>query len=138
MTDDEYTPRIATRTWQCAEYLGRWIADGKYPPGVRIDPEQLRADLGVSRTAFREALRLIEGKRMIVARPNSGTRVTDPTTWNLSDPDVCRWLTPSNCGHQFQDDAQAFHAFLATRPSLKTNLFYRSAYNTVTAALKED
>lgn len=133
----EYTPRITTRTWQCAEWIGQWIANGKYTPGERIDPDKLRTELGVSRTAFREALRLMEGKGMLTARPNSGTRVTDPVTWNLTDADVCRWLTPSNIGRMFQNDAYVFHAFLASRPDLKNNLFFKNAYDAATAVQKE-
>ena len=47
--------------------------------------------MGVSRTAVREAIRVLVGKGLLVLKPKSGTRVRDPENWNHLDPDVLRW-----------------------------------------------
>src|SRR5829696_7401614 len=50
----------------------------------------LRHD-GASRTAVREAIRILVGKGLLESKPKSGTRVRDPENWNHLDPDVLRW-----------------------------------------------
>ena len=51
--------------------------------------------LGVSRTAYREAIRILAAKGLIESRPKAGTRVTQRSRWNLLDPDVLGWAFES-------------------------------------------
>ena len=46
----------------------------------------------VSRTAYREAIRILSAKGLIHSRPRTGTRVSEMSSWNLLDPDVLAWL----------------------------------------------
>jgi DNA-binding FadR family transcriptional regulator len=46
---------------------------------------------GVSRTVLREALKTLEAKGMIEARPKVGTRVSPTSRWNFFDPQVLSW-----------------------------------------------
>jgi DNA-binding FadR family transcriptional regulator len=46
----------------------------------------------VSRTAYREALRILAAKGMIESRPKAGTHVTGRARWNLLDPEVLDWM----------------------------------------------
>lgn len=131
------TTHPRTMAWHAAELIAAMIADGTYKPGDRIDPDGLRADHDITRTTFREAVRLLEGKGMITARPMTGTRITEPHQWNVTDPDVTRWLTPSNAGSQYQAAAHEFHALLAAHPDMAANPFYRHAYDAVVAIQKE-
>jgi DNA-binding FadR family transcriptional regulator len=48
-------------------------------------------DLGVSRTAYREAVRVLAAKGLVESRPKVGTHVTHRRRWQVLDPDVLRW-----------------------------------------------
>jgi GntR family galactonate operon transcriptional repressor len=71
--------------------LGARITSGKYEPGSLIDPEQLEAELGVSKTVVREALRVLAAKGLVDSRPKRGTFVRARTAWSLLDIDVMQW-----------------------------------------------
>ena len=51
--------------------------------------------LSVSRTAYREAVRILAAKGLVDARPKVGTRVNPQSTWHLLDPDVLDWTFES-------------------------------------------
>ena len=58
-----------------------------------LDNEVEASDrLKVSRTAYREAVRILAAKGLIEARPKLGTRVSEPRCWHLLDPDVISWI----------------------------------------------
>ena len=44
-----------------------------------------------SRSVLREAIKVLNAKGLVTARPRAGTFVTPPSEWNLFDPDVLRW-----------------------------------------------
>jgi DNA-binding FadR family transcriptional regulator len=77
--------------------LGRRILRGEIRPG---DALEAASAMAASRTALREAIRVLAAKGLVEARPRVGTRVTPRESWNLLDPDVMAWqhddaLTPS-------------------------------------------
>lgn len=75
-----------------ADWLGRKIVAGTFASGQAIPTEMdFLAETGISRGAYREALRRLVGKGMLVTRTRSGTRVTPRDDWSLLDPDVVRW-----------------------------------------------
>jgi GntR family transcriptional regulator, galactonate operon transcriptional repressor len=77
---------------QVAQKLGRAIVAGHYNAGDLLPNEDdLRAEISVSRTAYREAVKFLTAKGMVEARPKSGTRVAPRDKWNLIDPDVLVW-----------------------------------------------
>jgi DNA-binding GntR family transcriptional regulator len=51
------------------------IYEGAYPPGAPIRQEQLAAELNVSRTPLREALRMLEREGLVKVAPGRGLRV---------------------------------------------------------------
>lgn len=51
------------------------IYGGRYPAGARLPQEALAAELGVSRTPLREALRVLEHEGLIRVTPGEGARV---------------------------------------------------------------
>lgn len=71
--------------------LGLRIVRGDYPPGARIDVDSLEPELGVSKTAMREALRVIREKGLIDSWPRRGTIVNPRKDWKLLDSDVILW-----------------------------------------------
>jgi DNA-binding GntR family transcriptional regulator len=58
-------------------YLRRQILDGTLPPGAILSQVQLARQLGVSRTPLREALRLLQEERLVLAEHNQRVRVAD-------------------------------------------------------------
>lgn len=76
-----------------ARELGTAILTGRYLPGESLEGEiEQSAALGVSRTAYREAMRMLVAKGLIESRPKAGTRVTERAKWSLLDPDVIAWM----------------------------------------------
>ena len=53
------------------------IYDGVYAPGAPLRQEQLAAELDVSRTPLREALRMLEREGLVKVAPGRGLRVVD-------------------------------------------------------------
>jgi DNA-binding FadR family transcriptional regulator len=72
--------------------LGRRVVGGHYPADkVLPNEEQLCQELAVSRTALREAVKVLAAKGLLEARPRIGTRVRTKDQWNLLDPDILAW-----------------------------------------------
>ena len=76
-----------------ARDLGVRIVSGRIQPGSILNGEiQASERLNVSRTAYREAVRILAAKGMVESRPKFGTRVSEPRRWHLLDPDVISWI----------------------------------------------
>lgn len=60
-----------------AETVGERIIKGVLPPGSRLLEVQLASDMGVSRGPLREALRVLEKRRLVRILPRRGALVTD-------------------------------------------------------------
>ena len=75
-----------------ARDLGVLIVSGRYRPGHILDGEvEASEQRKVSRTAYREALRILAAKGLVNSRPRVGTRVSALDQWHLLDPDVLSW-----------------------------------------------
>jgi DNA-binding FadR family transcriptional regulator len=76
--------------------LGKRIVVGDLHPGDVLPREDVLADsMNVSRTALREALKVLTAKGLIEARPKIGTRVRPREAWNQLDADVLSWRCAS-------------------------------------------
>jgi DNA-binding FadR family transcriptional regulator len=76
--------------------LGRRIVTGELRPGEVLPREDVLAEsMDVSRTALREALKVLSAKGLIEARPKIGTRVRKVEFWNQLDADVLSWRCAS-------------------------------------------
>jgi len=85
-----------------ARALGVEIVSGKRAPGEMLGGEiEASEKLGISRTAYREAIRILAAKGLIESRPKAGTRVTARTRWNMLDPDVLAWMFEGDPGRDF-------------------------------------
>jgi GntR family galactonate operon transcriptional repressor len=73
------------------ESLGSRIVAGDVPPGQVLDLELLGSELDVSKTALREALRVLTSKGLVDARQRRGTFVRERDSWDMLDSDVIRW-----------------------------------------------
>lgn len=76
-----------------ARDLGVQIVSGRYKAGDILNGEIDASDrLKVSRTAYREAVRILAAKGLVESRPKVGTKVSAPERWHLLDPDVLSWI----------------------------------------------
>jgi len=87
--------------WVATE-LGARIVGGTYRPGDYIPNEtKLGEELGVSRTALREAFKTLTAKGLIESRPKLGTRIKERKQWNMFDSDVLEWFFQTDPSIEF-------------------------------------
>ena len=80
-----------------ARDIGIRIVSGRIEPGRILNGEiEASERLQVSRTAYREAVRILAAKGLVESRPKLGTRVSGPRQWHLLDPDVISWIFASD------------------------------------------
>jgi DNA-binding FadR family transcriptional regulator len=91
------TPRKAVRIpGAIAAKLGAQIVSGHYRPGDVLHGEIDTSDrLQISRSAYREAVRILVAKGLVGVLPKVGTRVNPRERWHLLDPDVLAWIFQS-------------------------------------------
>ncbi|MBB3896717.1 GntR family transcriptional regulator [Roseococcus suduntuyensis] len=73
---------MATAREQAYLTLRRRLADGTYAPGSHLREEELAAQLGVSRTPVREALRRLDAEGWLRVVPNQGAFAFE---WSVAD-----------------------------------------------------
>ncbi len=89
------------------DHLGEAIVAGRYAVGAWLPPEPvLCAELGVSRTVVREAVKSLIAKGLISTGPKVGTRVLAGEHWNWFDPDVIGWQSKAGLTAEFLRDLQ--------------------------------
>ncbi|MGH6639634.1 MAG: FadR/GntR family transcriptional regulator [Polaromonas sp.] len=89
------------------DHLGEAIIAGRYGVGASLPPEPvLCAELGVSRTVVREAVKSLIAKGLITTGPKVGTRVLPADQWNWFDPDVITWQSKAGLTPEFLRDLQ--------------------------------
>lgn len=71
---------------QIADYLGTLIIKRELKPGERIKEAKLAQELGVSRGPIREALHILENRRLVEILPRRGARVMQMS------PAYAEWL----------------------------------------------
>lgn len=82
---------------QVTNDLGRAIVAGEYSCESGLPTEaQLCEAYGISRTAVREAVKMLAAKGLISSRPRQGISVEQPSNWNLYDTSVLSWLLESS------------------------------------------
>lgn len=89
------------------DLLGEAIVAGRHAPGASLPPEPLLgAELGVSRTVVREAVKSLIAKGLVTTGPKVGTRVQPEDQWNWFDPDVITWRSRAGITPEFLRDLQ--------------------------------
>jgi GntR family transcriptional regulator, galactonate operon transcriptional repressor len=81
--------------------IGRQIVSGKVKPGDMLPEAKLIAELGVSRTVLREAIKVLGTKGLVEARPRTGTKVSARNHWRLMDPDILAWQSETGLNEPF-------------------------------------
>ncbi len=81
---------------QVANTIGKEIVSGDIPVGGALPTEaQLSETYGVSRTAIREAVKILTSKGLISSKPRQGIRVEPEQQWNIYDAKILSWLLDS-------------------------------------------
>ena len=92
--------------------LGRRILSGGLKPGHVFDPAALERDFGVSRTAVREAMKVLAAKGLVDSRQKRGTFVRPREDWNLLDADLIRWQFEGRGRRPFLDQLAEVRAIV--------------------------
>ena len=83
-------------TVELVNRLGHQIVSGRFSAIDGLPNEGvLSSELKISRTAVREAIKMLTAKGLVGSRPRRGTEVRPVSDWNLLDSDVLRWLRES-------------------------------------------
>jgi DNA-binding FadR family transcriptional regulator len=81
---------------QVTQEIGRMIISGEIKPGELLPREEVFAqNMAVSRSALREALKVLGSKGLIETKQKTGTRVRDPRYWNQLDAEILAWRCAS-------------------------------------------
>ena len=83
-------------THQLTHDLGIAIVKGNYAVGQGLPSEaELCNQYEVSRSATREAVKMLSAKGLISSRPKQGIQVLPENNWNMFDTDVLSWILNS-------------------------------------------
>ncbi len=117
---------------QVVNELGRRVVGGSYPAGALLPNEELLCqELQVSRSALREAVKVLAAKGLLEPRPRIGTRVRVREQWNLLDPDILAWRCSTGA------DAEFLHHLMELRDILEPAAASLAATSHSTAQLAE-
>ena len=109
-----------------AHEIGLRIVRGDYPPGTILPNEaQWSETFDISRSAVREAIKMLMAKNLLASRPKVGSWVEPRERWNLLDRDVLGWYamapdrvlflrTVQEFRHIIEPEATAFAAMRRT------------------------
>jgi DNA-binding FadR family transcriptional regulator len=89
--DDTIRPLTKPRVHQqVVETIARAILRGDYVGYLPPEPQLCEA-LQISRSALREAVKVLGGKGLVSPRPHVGTMIRPRDEWNMLDADLLAW-----------------------------------------------
>ena len=92
-----------------ANEIGLRIVRGDYPPGTILPNEAKWSEMfAVSRSAVREAIKMLMAKSLLTSRPKVGSWVQPRERWNLLDRDVLAWYAMAPDKEKFLKIVQEF------------------------------
>jgi DNA-binding FadR family transcriptional regulator len=85
-------PREGSVHLAISRTIGSRIVRGDFQPGEILPNEaDWAAGFGVSRSAVREAVKILMAKGLLTSRPKVGSRIEPREHWNLLDHDILEW-----------------------------------------------
>lgn len=109
-------------TQQLVHELGMKILEGHYDDSGTMPSEaDLCGQYGISRTATREAIKMLTAKGLISSRPRQGIKVLDIKHWNLFDRDVLGWILTG------KPDLYMLRSFLQLRLAIEPQAAFLAA-----------
>ncbi|WP_198673695.1 FadR/GntR family transcriptional regulator [Algibacillus agarilyticus] len=104
---------------QVASALGERIVSGHYSQGANLPQEaKIMEEFSISRTALREAFKLLSAKGLIESKPKTGTKVSIKKQWNMLDADVLNWCFESDMGNEILADLFQFRQAIEPRAAM--------------------
>ena len=101
-----------------ASEIGLRIVRGDYPPGTILPNEAKWAEtFNVSRSAVREAIKMLMAKSLLASRPKIGSWVEPRERWNLLDRDVLAWYATAPDREMFLRTVQEFRHIIEPEAS---------------------
>ena len=101
-----------------ANEIGLRIVRGDYPPGTILPNEAKWSEtFNVSRSAVREAIKMLMAKSLLASRPKIGSWVEPKERWNLLDRDVLAWYATSPDREVFLKTVQEFRHIIEPEAS---------------------
>jgi DNA-binding FadR family transcriptional regulator len=95
--------------------IGADIVASRVQPGERLPREaELMAEFGASRSAVRDAVKVLASKGLVKTRQRGGTQVCEPQRWNAFDVDILAWRFAAGIDLRFVQDLVELR--LATEP----------------------
>lgn len=83
-------------TQQLVHDLGLAIVQGTHAVGSSLPSEaEICKQFSVSRSATREAVKMLAAKGLLSSRPRQGIRISPESRWNMFDTEVLGWLLQS-------------------------------------------
>ncbi|HEY1105853.1 MAG TPA: GntR family transcriptional regulator, partial [Agromyces sp.] len=73
------------------ESIGADIASGRLAPGSRILTTEVAERFGVSRSAMREVVRVLESMGLVAVRRRAGVEILPRARWNPYSTRLLRW-----------------------------------------------
>ncbi len=119
---------------QIIQELGSRIVGGRYPAGESLPNEEvLCAELQVSRTALREAVKVLGAKGLLDSRPRIGTSIRPVKAWNMLDADILAW----RCRHDQDQGEELLRQLSEVREIIEPNACLLAARNRTPAELAD-
>jgi DNA-binding FadR family transcriptional regulator/acetyl esterase/lipase len=101
----QHPPGAKRRHTSVAHRLGVQILRGEMKSGDMLPTEEAASSaLGVSRSAYREAMRTLSAKGLITSSPKVGTKIAPRDRWNILDPDLLSWSFEAEPDEKFIRD----------------------------------
>jgi len=95
--------------------IGADIVAARIRPGERLPREaELMAEFGASRSAVRDAVKVLASKGLVKTRQRGGTQICEPQRWNAFDIDILAWRFAAGIDLRFVQDLVELR--LATEP----------------------
>lgn len=95
--------------------IGEDIVAGRIAPGERLPREaELMTEFGSSRSAVRDAVKVLASKGLVKTRQRGGTQICEQQRWNAFDIDILTWRFAAGIDLAFVQDLVELR--LATEP----------------------
>lgn len=109
---------------QVARSIARRILSGDLAQGDVLPGEMvLSVQMGISRTALREAVKLLNSKGLLRSKSKVGTTVIGKSNWNYLDPQLLEWMDGINNSEIF------YLQFIALRKAIEPEACALAAKN---------
>lgn len=109
---------------QVAREIARKVLSDELPQGSIIPGEmELCEQFAVSRTALREAIKLLTSKGLLESRPKIGTKVRSRDNWNFLDAQLLDWAVG------IENTEKVYQEFLALRKAIEPEAAALAASN---------